>query len=101
MAVSRENEPRPPRAQDLEEGLLVREEALPPSRERVVVEGDDGGRARRPAREVRVEPYPWRYGIACELVSGDSPYDRIPPYNMLHYGGREPYFAPEESAGTE
>ena len=43
-------------------------------------------------REVRVEPYPWLYGIACELVRGDSPIDRIPPYNMLHYGGPEPYF---------
>jgi hypothetical protein len=50
------------------------------------------------SREIRVEPYPWRYGIACELVSGDSPYDRIPPYNMLHYGGGEPYFAKEVPA---
>lgn len=24
-----------------------------------------------------------------------SPIDRIPPYNMLHYGGPEPYFARE------
>jgi hypothetical protein len=46
-------------------------------------------------REIRVGPYPWRYGIACELVRGDSAIDRIPPYNMLHYGGREPYFVRE------
>ena len=45
-------------------------------------------------REIRVEAYPWLYGIACELVRGDSPIDRIPPYNMLHYGGPEPYFSP-------
>jgi len=37
-------------------------------------------------REIRVESYPWAYGIACELVRGRSPIDRIPPYNMLHYG---------------
>jgi hypothetical protein len=36
-------------------------------------------------REVRLATYPWRYGIACELVRGDSAIDRIPPYNMLHY----------------
>jgi hypothetical protein len=46
-------------------------------------------------REIRVEGYPWRYGIACELVRGDSAIDRIPPYNMLHYGGAEPYFERE------
>ena len=51
-------------------------------------------------REIRIEPYPWRYGIACELVTGDSPYDRIPPYNLLHYGGREPYFGPKEGAAA-
>jgi hypothetical protein len=43
------------------------------------------------AREIRVQAYPWSYGIACELVRGDSALDRIPPYNMLHYGDREPY----------
>jgi len=48
-------------------------------------------------REVRLESYPWRYGIACELVTGDSPYDRIPPYNLLHYGSGLPYFAAKES----
>jgi hypothetical protein len=32
------------------------------------------------------------YGIACELVTGDSPIDRIPPYNLLHYNGAGPYF---------
>jgi hypothetical protein len=41
-------------------------------------------------REIRVEAYPWRYGIACELVRGDLPIDRIPPYNMLHYGYGDP-----------
>jgi hypothetical protein len=46
-------------------------------------------------REIRVEAFPWMYGIACELVRGDSPIDRIPPYNMLHYGGTEPYFVRE------
>jgi hypothetical protein len=43
-------------------------------------------------REVRLDQYPWMYGIACELVTGDSPQDRIPPYNMLHYNSTGPYF---------
>ncbi len=44
-------------------------------------------------REVRLDRYPWLYGIACELVTGDAPVDRIPPYNLLHYGAAGPYFA--------
>ena len=44
-------------------------------------------------REMSIEGYPWLYGIACELVTGDSPIDRIPPYNLLHYNGSgTPYF---------
>lgn len=43
-------------------------------------------------REIRISGNRWSYGIACELVSGNSAYDRIPPYNMLHYGGRMEYF---------
>jgi hypothetical protein len=43
-------------------------------------------------REVRLEHYPWRYGIACELVTGDAPQDLIPPYNLLHYNPTGPYF---------
>jgi len=43
-------------------------------------------------REVIPRGYPWQYGIACELVTGDSPMDRIPPYNLLHYGSAGPYF---------
>jgi hypothetical protein len=54
--------------------------------------GNNGGTI---DREVRLAAVPWRYGIACELVRGDSPIDRIPPYNMLHYGGGEPYFGRE------
>jgi hypothetical protein len=54
--------------------------------------GNNGGTI---DREVRLAAYPWRYGIACELVHGDSSIDRIPPYNMLHYGGSEPYFGRE------
>lgn len=46
-------------------------------------------------REVRIGDYPWLYGIACELVTGDAPQDRIPPYNMLHYNSIGPYFAAE------
>ena len=38
-------------------------------------------------REMSIEGYPWMYGIACELVTGDSPIDQIPPYNLLHYNG--------------
>jgi hypothetical protein len=38
-------------------------------------------------REMSIEGYPWMYGIACELVTGDSPIDHIPPYNLLHYNG--------------
>ena len=37
-------------------------------------------------REIRLPGSRWMYGISCELVNGHSPYDRIPPYNMLHYG---------------
>jgi hypothetical protein len=43
-------------------------------------------------REVRLDQYPWRYGIACALVTGDAPQDRIPPYNLLHYDSAGPYF---------
>ena len=43
-------------------------------------------------REVRLDQYPWLYGIACELVTGDAPQDRIPPYNLLHYNSTGPYF---------
>lgn len=43
-------------------------------------------------REVRLGSYPWMYGIACELVKGDTPADRIPPYNLLHYRSAGPYF---------
>lgn len=44
-------------------------------------------------REMSIDGYPWMYGIACELVVGDAPMDRIPPYNMLHYNGSgAPYF---------
>ena len=46
-------------------------------------------------REIRIPDARWRYGLACELVTGDSPYDRIPPYNMLHYGGGMKYFVKE------
>jgi hypothetical protein len=43
-------------------------------------------------REIRLDQYPWMYGIACELVTGDAPQDRIPPYNLLHYNPTGPYF---------
>jgi hypothetical protein len=43
-------------------------------------------------REVRLDQYPWPYGTACELVTGDAPQDRIPPYNLLHYNSAGPYF---------
>jgi hypothetical protein len=43
-------------------------------------------------REVRLDRYPWMYGIAWELVTGDAPQDRIPPYNLLHYNSAGPYF---------
>src|SRR5262245_30470770 len=43
-------------------------------------------------REIRLGQYPWMYGIACELVPGDTPQDRIPPYNLLHYNSTGPYF---------
>jgi len=44
------------------------------------------------SREIRLGQYPWMYGIAWELVSGDAPQDRIPPYNLLHYNSTGPYF---------
>src|SRR5262249_25248319 len=43
-------------------------------------------------REVRLDQYPWMYGIAWELVTGVTPQDRIPPYNLLHYNSTGPYF---------
>ncbi len=44
-------------------------------------------------REMSVKGYPWWYGIACELVTGDAPADRIPPYNLFHYNNSgQPYF---------
>ena len=43
-------------------------------------------------RAISITDYPWTYGIACELVSGNSAINRIPPYNLLHYGGKIPYF---------
>jgi hypothetical protein len=43
-------------------------------------------------REIRLDEYPWMYGIAWEVVTGDSPQDRIPPYNLLHYNSTGPYF---------
>jgi hypothetical protein len=43
-------------------------------------------------REIRLADYPWMYGIAWELVTGDAPQDRIPPYNLLHYNSTGPYF---------
>jgi hypothetical protein len=46
-------------------------------------------------REIGLPGPRWMYGIACELVPGDRPYDLIPPYNMLHYGGKMKYFTEE------
>jgi hypothetical protein len=43
-------------------------------------------------REIRLDDYPWMYGIAWELVTGDAPEDRLPPYNLLHYNSTPPYF---------
>jgi hypothetical protein len=43
-------------------------------------------------REVRLDDYPWSYGIAWELVTSKTPQDRIPPYNLLHYNATKPYF---------
>jgi hypothetical protein len=45
------------------------------------------------------DSHPWLYGIACELVKGDAPKDRLPPYNLLHYNATKPYFPPEPSGG--
>ncbi|MFT4641827.1 MAG: hypothetical protein ACI8T1_005171 [Verrucomicrobiales bacterium] len=44
-------------------------------------------------REIGLPEPRWNYGIACELVTGNTPYDRIPPYNMLHYGSGMTYFS--------
>jgi len=46
----------------------------------------------RRTNEIRLDQYPWMYGIACELVTGDSPQELIPPYNLLHYNPTGPYF---------
>ena len=48
-------------------------------------------------RAMSIEGYPWMYGIACELVTGTSPIDRVPPYNLLHYNSSGlPYFAKDD-----
>jgi hypothetical protein len=47
-------------------------------------------------REIRISDYPWMYGIAWELVTGEAPQDRIPPYNLLHYNATGPYFATDD-----
>lgn len=46
-------------------------------------------------REIGIPGLRWKYGIACELVTGSAPDDLIPPYNMLHYGSKMKYFAAE------
>jgi hypothetical protein len=46
-------------------------------------------------REIGIPGLRWKYGIACELVTGSAPEDLIPPYNMLHYGSKMKYFAGE------
>lgn len=46
-------------------------------------------------REIGIPGPRWKYGIACELVTGTSPTDLITPYNMLHYGSKMKYFAGE------
>jgi len=46
----------------------------------------------RRTNEIRLDQYPWMYGIAVELVTGAAPQDLIPPYNMLHYNPTGPYF---------
>jgi hypothetical protein len=46
----------------------------------------------RRTAEIRLDRYPWMYGIACELVTGDAPQNLIPPYNLLHYNPTGPYF---------
>lgn len=46
-------------------------------------------------RAIGLHDYPWMYGIACQLVTGDSPIDRIPPYNLLHYNSVGEYFGAE------
>ncbi|MBI3854609.1 MAG: hypothetical protein HY293_02835 [Planctomycetes bacterium] len=43
-------------------------------------------------REIRLDAYPWMYGIAVELVGTRRPIDVVPPYNMLHYGSGLKYF---------
>ena len=58
----------------------------------VVGIGKAWGTKRGDNRAIRVQEYPWTYGIACELVTGNSPKDLIPPYNLLHYGSAGPYF---------
>lgn len=61
----------------------------------VVGVGEAWGVKRTDRLEVRLGEHPWVYGIACELVEGDSPMDLIPPYNLLHYNSTGPYFSKE------
>lgn len=47
------------------------------------------------SREIGIPEPRWKYGIACELVTGSAPHDLIPPYNMLHYSSKMTYFTGE------
>ena len=52
-----------------------------------------GNKMKQTQRSLSIEGNPWVYGIACELIKGDDPIDRVPPYNLLHYnGGGKRYF---------
>lgn len=46
--------------------------------------------------EIRLGQETWLYGIAWELVTGTTPQDLIPPYNLLHYNPTGPYFSSQK-----
>jgi len=43
-------------------------------------------------RAIRIPGDTWIYGIATELVTGRTPYDITPPYNLLHYASGMKYY---------
>jgi hypothetical protein len=53
-----------------------------------------GNKMEYTSREIKLDAYPWMYGIAVELVETRRPIDLVPPYNMLHYGSGLKYFEP-------
>ena len=54
-----------------------------------------GNKRKNTQRIIGVEGSSWLYGIACEIVTPQTPADHIPPYNLLHYNGSGKSYFPK------